>query len=67
MFGSRESSPVKTTETFVIPVKNFFFLYIFVGLECVGYSFALSLIFYFLEMSGFEPRELPLQAGAILT
>ncbi len=39
---------------------KFFFLYVYVfgGLECVGHSFAYDAYLVFLEMSGFEPREL---------
>jgi hypothetical protein len=36
------------------------------GLECVGHSFAYvsNFVQYFLEMSDFEPKELPLQLQA---
>jgi hypothetical protein len=39
----------------------------FGGLECVGHflAYVASPILYFCEMSGFEPRELPYQAGAL--
>jgi hypothetical protein len=35
------------------------FLYIFGRLECVRHSFAYVAHFEFLEISGFEPREVP--------
>jgi hypothetical protein len=37
-------------------------------LGCVGNFFAsVAHFFFFLEMSGFEPRELPKQTGELLT
>ncbi len=47
---------------------RFFFVYFFGGLDCVGHSFAyVPLFMFFSQMSGFEPRELPEQAGALPT
>jgi hypothetical protein len=34
-------------------------VFVFGGLECVGHSCAYVAHLVFLEMSGFEPRELP--------
>ncbi len=52
----------------VPPSEQSFYFYFLGGLECVGHSFAYVAHFvYFWEMSGFEPRELPQQAGALPT
>jgi hypothetical protein len=48
-----------------IKSKYFFFVYVFGGVQCFGNSFAY--VAHFLEMFGFEPRELPYQAGALPT
>jgi hypothetical protein len=51
-----------------VTVLLLFFEYFFGGLECVGHSVAyVAHFFYFLEKSGFEPRELPWQADALPT
>jgi hypothetical protein len=45
---------------------NRFLIDFFGGLECFGYSFAnVAHFVVFLEMSGFEPRELPQQDGVL--
>ncbi len=52
--GEQGAAPSRT------PQVSSFSLYFFGGLECVGHSFAYVAYFVFLlEMSGFEPRELP--------
>jgi hypothetical protein len=44
---------------------RFLFCIFFGGLQCVGHSFAY--VAHIREMSGFEPRELPQQAGTLPT
>jgi hypothetical protein len=46
---------------------QFFCIFFWRALECAGHSFAYVAHFVFLEMSGFEPRDLPSQTGSLPT
>ena len=81
-FGARFIMPENTKQKFIhleqtvgkyaaeCNIIRFYFVYFFGATECVGPWATLLLmspILYFREMYGFEPRELPQQAGALLT